>query len=377
VRNIVIVLGNTVTALGTLRACVPLKKEGYEIWLVSTSRNDNVAIRSNIPDRKIVLSNGLVQGLLDLAKPLEANPILLFTRDDEVVEISKEQEKLKHYYRFLLPDHSLVEMLMEKVKFSEFAEINGLPIPRTEYVYDESSLLTIESRIAFPIIIKPYLMHAIKVGDANALRVLAEKLRPVNFRSMVAQEYIEGADDQLYFCFLLFNGNGEIVRSMYARKLRQWPVSYGTTSLAVTTENPKLAEAVELFSKTVKVRGFCSIEFKYDSRNDRFLIMEPTIGRFNQQIALTIASGVNFPLAVVRLLSGERVESTKQKNGVLWIYESNDFFSFMKTGRSHGYITNFFKPHVSVLFSANDLSPLMYEIADMFRKKMKKILRHV
>ena len=375
-KKVVIVLGNTVTALGTLRACVPLKKEGYEIWLASTTKADNIAIRSNIPDRKVMLSEGVVPGLLNLAKYLETKPAVLFTRDDEVVEISKSQEQLLQYYRFLLPDASIVETLMEKVKFSEFAGNAGLPIPKTEYITDKAGLLTIGSRIAFPIIVKPYLMHAIKVADDAELQTLSERLKPVNFRSMVAQEYIEGADDQLYFCFLLFNEHREIVRRMYARKLRQWPVSYGTTSLAVTIEDSMLALAVDQFRKAVNVRGFCSVEFKYDARNDRFLIMEPTIGRFNQQIALTIASGVNFPLATVQLLFGEKVDNTPQKNGVRWIYESNDLFSFLKSGRKHGYFTNFFKPHVSVLFNVNDLNPIMYEFADMFRKKIKKVFRH-
>lgn len=375
-KKVVIVLGNTITALGTLRACSSLKKEGYAIWLVSTSRKDNIAIRSGIPDKKIVLSGGVVAGLLNLGQQLDSKPILLFTRDDEVVEISRSQEQLLKYYRFLLPESSLVDVLMEKVKFSEFAQKTGLPIPKTEYITDEAGLLSIGERIQFPVIVKPYLMHAVKVADAGQVNALTEKLKPINYLSMVAQEFIEGADDQLYFCFLLFNEHGEVVRKMYARKLRQWPVSYGTTSLAVTMENPKLAAAVDQFIKTVDVRGFCSVEFKYDERNDRFLIMEPTIGRFNQQIALTIASGVNFPLAVVRLLSGEKVDSVAQKNGVLWIYESNDFFSFLKAGRTHGYFANFFKPHVSVLFAFNDLTPIMYEFADMFRKKMRKIFRH-
>ena len=104
-EKVVIVLGNTVTALGVLRACKPLKKAGYQIYLVSTGREDNIAGRSNISDKKIVLANGLVNGLVNLARTFTGKPILLFTRDDEVVEISKNRENLAAHYRFLLPDH--------------------------------------------------------------------------------------------------------------------------------------------------------------------------------------------------------------------------------------------------------------------------------
>lgn len=375
-EKIVIVLGNTITALGTLRACASLKNEGYRIWLVSTSRIDNIAIRSSIPDKKIVVKNGLSEELLNLAKDFEENPILLFTRDDEVVEISNNRDELRKYYRFLLPDADVVETLMEKVRFAKFAEAKGLPVPGTEFVSGEEGLMNIGHRIPFPVIIKPYLMHAIKVRDQEELKSLAEKMKPVNYRSMVAQEYIEGADDQLFFCFLLFNEGGEVVHRMYARKLRQWPVSYGTTSLAVTVENPALAAAVQQFADKVSIRGFCSVEFKYDALNKRYLIMEPTIGRFNQQIALTVASGVNFPLAVVRLLDGDKIDQAIQKNGIFWIYESNDLLSFLRSKTHYGYLENFFKTHIPVLFAANDLNPFVYELSDMIRKKMRKIFRH-
>ena len=376
-EKVVIVLGNTVTALGVLRACKPLKKAGYQIYLVSTGREDNIAGRSNISDKKIVLANGLVNGLVNLARTFTGKPILLFTRDDEVVEISKNRENLAAHYRFLLPDHEVVMTLMEKGKFAEFAECKKLPTPHTAFIDNEEQLLAIGEKIAFPVIIKPYLIHAVKIGHEDQLKTLAAKLEPVNYQSMIAQEYIEGADDQLFFCFLLYDAEGKLARSMYARKLRQWPVSYGTTSLAMTIENDKLAAEVEKFTATTSMAGFCSIEYKYDAAHDRYLIMEPTVGRFNQQIALTIAAGVNFPLAVVRLLSEKKVAAEIQKNNVLWIYESNDFFAALRSKTKYGYLKNFFKPHIAVLFASDDLRPLLYEIGDLARKKMKKIFRHV
>ena len=314
---------------------------------------------------------------MELGRKFAEKPILLFTRDDEVVEISTNREQLKQYYRFLLPDDHIVQMLMEKVKFAQYADTKKLLIPKTELINDISGLLTIDSRIPFPIIIKPYLMHSIKVDDQTGVIKLSQKLGPINYQSMVAQEYIEGNDDQLYFCFLLYDKEGKLVRSMYARKLRQWPVSYGTTSLAITVEDPRLAHAVEQFTTAIDMRGFCSIEFKYDASKDRFLIMEPTVGRFNQQIALTVASGVNFPAAMVDLLSGNTLENQKQVNGILWIYESNDLLSFLKSKRKYGYFNNFFKRHVSVLFDSKDPAPAWWEIKDLAKKKFKKIFRHV
>ena len=376
--KVVVVLGNTVTALSTLRSLRPLKKEGYKIISASTSRKDNIAYHSNISDQKIIFNNGLTEGLLTLAKKnTGSRPLLLFTRDDEVVEISKNRELIEPCYRFILPENPVVETLMEKSKFTEFAVSNELTIPQTIFINNEPALKNASRVLAYPFIVKPYLMHAARIDNEDELHRLIKKLEPVHYHAMIAQKYIEGSDDQLYFCFALIDQHGKMVHKMMARKLRQWTVSDGTTSLCVTVENDDLMREVEKTIGLIDMVGFFSIEFKYDQNTGRYYIMEPTIGRFNQQVALTMASSVNFPMAMVRLLEEKKIEITPQKNGIYWIYESNDLFSYFNSDTDYGYLKNFFKPSVKVLCSANDPMPVMYEVASLGKKKINKIVRNV
>ncbi|MCB0618622.1 MAG: hypothetical protein KDC43_09360 [Saprospiraceae bacterium] len=371
----VVVLGKTVTALGTLRALKPLRREGYRIVLATTDTTENIALHSNIPDRKVVFSDGLVTGLLDLAAEFSGKPALLFTRDADIVEVSEQRELLEPHYRFLLPSHEAVETLMEKGRFARFAADKGLSTPATIFVHSKAELLRVPDAIRYPFIVKPYLLHAERVDDEAGLHRLVGRLQALHFHSMIAQEYIEGNDDQLFFVFLLFDQESRLVHSMVGRKLRQWPVSYGTTSLAVTVDNHRLLAEVEQFRQSGDWKGYCSIEYKYDAPTDRYVIMEPTVGRFNQQIALTVASGVNFPVAMVRLLDGEQVSLKPQKNAIRWIYESNDLFSYFRAGNGYGYLRNFFRPRVQVLFSASDPAPLWFELTGLARKKMNKLLQ--
>ncbi len=370
------VLGNTVTALGTLRALRPLRKEKVRIYLGSTSRADNIAWHSNIPDRKILFGEGLIEGLLRLGKSLSEPAPLLLTRDDEVVEVSRHREALAPYFRFLLPPDEIVTMLMAKGDFTRFALEKGLSIPATEFVANPDELSRIPGKLGFPFILKPYLQHAIRIDDAGALREAINELEPRHYESMIAQEYIDGGDDQLYFAFLLFDRSGRLVHRMMGRKLRQWPVSYGTTSLAVTVSDDRLLQEMDTFSALCPVAGYLSLEYKYDSARDRFVIMEPTIGRFNQQIALSAASGVNFPMALVSLLNGEEVRLLPQQDKVHWIYESNDLLSYWKNGTPYGYLENFLKSGTSVLASLSDPGPVFYECWDLGRKRLRKILKH-
>ena len=100
--------------------------------------------------------------------------------------------------------------------------------------------------------------------------------------------------------------------------------------------------------------------------------MEPTIGRFNQQIALATASGINFPIAMIRLLEGKSVEQPEQKNDVFWINESNDFLAYLKSKRQYGYLKNFFKMKETVYFSTQDLSPFFFGIKQLISKLINK-----
>jgi len=376
--KVVMVLGFSVTALGTLRSLRKLKKSGYSIYLVGVRDSHTIALSSNIPHRKIVLEPpSLYEGLLSIGEEFASKPVILFTQDDQVVELSGKQKQLSAFYSFLLPDAPLVELLMEKGRFSEFAANNQLAIPRTQFVKTAQGLREAGDQMGFPLIIKPYLLHAEKANNPEELAAIADQLNDLHYRSCIVQEYIEGEDDNLYFCFLLFNQDSELVSSMVAQKLRQWPIAHGTTSLARTVENEAIRKEVAAFCSSVQLKGFVSIEYKYDQKNQRYLIMEPTVGRFNQQVALTKACGINFPERLVRLLYGEPFEAEKkQTNDVYWIYESNDWFSFHNSRpRKYAYLRNFFRPHENVLFDPADPLPLFHELRELAGKKFRKLTR--
>lgn len=376
--KVVMVLGFSVTALGTLRSLRKLKKLGYKIYLAGVRDGHTIALSSNIPHRKIVLeASSLYEGLLSIGEEFSSKPVLLFTQDDQVVELSDKQKKLAAFYSFLLPEAPLVELLMEKGQFSEFAANNQLAIPQTQFVKTAQDLRKAGDRMDFPLIIKPYLLHAEKANNPEELAAIADQLKDIHYRSCIVQEYIEGEDDNLYFCFLLFNQDSGLVSSMVAQKLRQWPIAHGTTSLARTVENEDIRKEVAAFYSSVQLKGFVSIEYKYDQKNQRYLIMEPTVGRFNQQVALTKACGINFPERLVRLLYGESFEEEKkQTNDVYWIYESNDWFSFHNSRpRKYPYLRNFFRHHENVLFDPADPLPLFHELRELAGKRIRKIIR--
>ena len=369
----IVIVGNGVTALSTIRAIQSVKNEGTELILLSTSKINNVAWHSRIPNTKLVIKD-LVESLLAIAKKKNGKGTLLLTTDESAVTVNLNRTKLSGYYKYWFPNSETFDILMEKSKFQSFAEEHNLPVPKTIRVKNVQELSTAGSELTFPCIVKPYLLHSRIINSQRQLEEYANGLSSSNFYSCVVQEYVQGDDDQLYFCLLLYSEDGQCIQKLSAKKLRQWPRLYGTTSLAVSLENSELMKKVEEFTSCFSPKGYLSIEFKYDKIREEFFIMEPTVGRFNQQIALSVKAGVNIPLKLVKLLRGEKVDSDAQKNGIYWIYESNDFFSWRKSKTGYGYFRNYFKHHYKVLFSFFDPMPMIMEIVFMARKKVRKLI---
>jgi predicted ATP-grasp superfamily ATP-dependent carboligase len=362
----IIVPGFSATALSTLRCLVQLKGEGARIFSVGEKHELSPAAYSRIPHRRLICPEGELASFLLAWRssfPAGRNPLLLLTGDKQVVEISGQRRELESCYEFLLPENPAIGVLMEKTQFYLWASTHGWAVPRTEIIPDAATLRSVEKRIPFPLLIKPYLMHSRRVDNASSLEAFAACLEPVNYHALVVQEWIPGGDDQLYFCYLLFDRSGDLTGTFLGRKLRQYPLFSGSTSLAVSVDDPEslVAKSTALM-QSLDMRGFCSVEYKRDARNGNYVIMEPTVGRFNLQVALPWAAGVNFPVALTRILARQTPVCAPWKRGIHWIYETNDLRSFFQGDRKYGYARFFLRPHIGVLYALADPWPLWYEI---------------
>jgi predicted ATP-grasp superfamily ATP-dependent carboligase len=109
---------------------------------------------------------------------------------------------------------------------------------------------------------------------------------------LIAQEWIEGPDANLYSCNCYFDNSSRPLATFVARKLRQWPPQTGQSSLGQECRNDEvLQETVRLF-RTVGFCGLGYLEMKLDARSGRYFIVEPNIGRPTGRSAIAEAGGV-------------------------------------------------------------------------------------
>jgi D-aspartate ligase len=96
--------------------------------------------------------------------------------------------------------------------------------------------------------------------------------------SVVAQEWIDGNDDDIYFTLFVCDGQARIVALFTGHKMICDPPLVGTTALCVaaTEEHQTLAAQTQAFVTNTHYHGIGGLEFKRNRRTGQFVVVEPT-----------------------------------------------------------------------------------------------------
>lgn len=314
----------------------------HGIPIIGLAKNpENFCCKTRVCERIIhtnTASEEFVQLLETLGPELKQKAVLFPCTDMSVLTLSQHRQRLASWYYIALPEHGVVEMLMDKVSFYTYAQKEGLPIPKTFFLKTRSDAETAASELAYPCIMKPpfktptWETHTrakvYKVADQKEFLALYDQCSDWA-DILMAQEWIEGNDASLYSCNCYFDADSEPLVTFIARKLRQWPTETGTSCLGEECRNDfVLEESVRLF-RSVNYRGLGYVEMKRDNRTGKHFIIEPNIGRPTGRSAIAEIGGVELLYTkycdVLNLpLPANREQKYK---GVKWIYLRHDLQS--------------------------------------------------
>jgi predicted ATP-grasp superfamily ATP-dependent carboligase len=262
-------------------------------------------------------ADALMEALADVGRKLESRAPLLITKDEPVLWVSDSRARLSEYFEINLPAPEVVDLLMSKVRFCEFAAEQGWPVPRTFFVNTRSELASVQDAITYPCILKPAVKNSAFRAHAPAKAFTAHsapelmgayELIATWEPEAVVQEWIAGGDDRIAYCLVYYDRNGDELAIFPGRKLRQCPRGCGNTAIAAPAPDswrePMLDLTRAVMSK-VGFKGLGSIEFKVRP-DDSLVIMEPTVGRTNWQSEVAVLNGVNIPAVAYFDLIGSR-----------------------------------------------------------------------
>lgn len=223
----------------------------------------------------------------DLGSRFEDPPPLLPTTDEFVVAMEQTADQLQPHYRTHGFGRGLRAELTAKQTTFEHAQRAGVPCPRTQLVDSEEELSKFISDSSSPVLLKPDLPPSWRTGSIAELvagrKVLTgdEEQLLAGYRQIapwcsrvVAQEIIPGADDQLFYWCGFVGPEGRVGGRLVGRKRRIAPIHYGSATFVELTDQPELEELCERFLVSLGYCGLCGIEFKQDSRDGEFKLIE-------------------------------------------------------------------------------------------------------
>lgn len=306
-----VVVGDELNALGIVRS---LGAAGVPVIKVVT---DSAALSAKSRyGRKVLVEKtegeSLVRALVELAGQYPQKPVLFVTEEKTVRTLSEYRNRLLSCYRFRLPAHDRLMALMHKQGFQELAEAVSAPIPSVVQLQSLADLPKLKT-LTFPCVLKPsakdyaYGARFAKAYVVQSAEEAAERYREIApvCADLVVQQWIEGGDDDIYFC-LQYIGDQGVVASFTGRKLRSWPPRIGGTAscTAAWEAADELALLTSQFFAETGFTGMGSMEYKRDRRDGRYYMIEPTVARTDFQEEVATLNGVNIPLAAYRYEAG-------------------------------------------------------------------------
>jgi predicted ATP-grasp superfamily ATP-dependent carboligase len=243
----------------------------------------------------------LIDTLIKLGKKLGSKSALFPCSDDSVFAISIHRELLGEWYGFVLSDHEVIDLLMDKVKLYRYLERGGFPTPPTYFIDDKSDIKEIANNVSYPCIVKP--PRSVKSWtscfDNKVLKIQSpEELYTIHQNGLraagvyIIQEWVNGKESDIYQYYYYFDKNHKPIINHTSRKLRQWPIELGEASLVENCLNePVPRESIDIYSG-IHYKGIISLEIKIDQSCARHYVIEPDVGRPNTSIGQVEASGV-------------------------------------------------------------------------------------
>jgi len=276
--------------------------------------------------------------------------------DEHVYLFSKYRDKLNKYYSFVLPEHALIERLITKDGLYSIVCKHSIPAPRTFFVCDEKTFCSVSKEVVYPAIIKPEesaFWHSEKAGrllrkglfagrpkvvycrDQQELRVAFNQIALIDPR-IVIQEVIPGDDKNLIYTAFYCDSSSELLGYFSGRKYRVIPKGFGSASYVKSYDDPELKKVVIKFLRDINYQGLGGIEFKKDSRDGIYKIIEFN-PRFGMWDGMSAYCGVNLPEIAYRDALGLEVEKRLSfQNGIIWVDWQRDiraFFEYRSAGK--------------------------------------------
>lgn len=380
--------------LGEIGLIHNLAEAGIPVF-TGTEIEDNPSLYSRFSDWRIPFSDyrsdKFIDELCEFGKSLDQKPVIYSDDDHAILNIAKNQERLKQHFLFSLPTAEKVEKLLDKQSFCELIEEYDLPAPKSITISSYGDLN--EKKVAnlpYPCIIKPAYKQAWwnngfgeKVGDyqkavkCSSYEELVKKYRQISAVNprVVVQEFIEGNEDELYSVNMFVNDEGELKGYFIGQKLRTYPLEADEGSYIKTVQDAEMIDKAKTIADKLDLKGLLNIQFKRDGRSGEPILLEIHT-RNSVWSYLGTKAGVNLTEMYHRELSGQPASKKKfYEPEITYIFLEKDIKAFFQNLESRKisvpkWIFTYFKRFVPAGFRWNDPLPFFMKIWFFIKRRL-------
>lgn len=328
-----ILLDATDNALGM---CRPLVRRGVEVHLITGDGWTRCFTRSRgvhghtLPE----LSEGQdvwVEKLRELAREGEAVLIPLTDRAVELL-ITRRRDIPARLRSFEQPDGCHLA-LMDKERMSRIAEDAGAAVPWWIAITALDELEPAIARATYPCVLKPALSHewrarfgddrVLPVEGPDELRELARVPLAAGLRVMVT-DYVPGPEANVEEVVVVRLEDGSHPLVLTARKLRQYPVGFGSGALVTAAPADEARDLTLRVLEEADFVGVAGVETKRHAETGEVMLLDVNV-RTTQFIALGTACGTEAAWRIYASLAGRPLgPQPPQRDGVKVVLPLNE-----------------------------------------------------
>ncbi|HHL38991.1 MAG TPA: ATP-grasp domain-containing protein, partial [Deltaproteobacteria bacterium] len=247
------------------------------------------------------LSGELARGGHDAVIATEYETQLLLVRNRGVLE---------RCVRLPFPGAALMERVHDKAALMEYAASAGVDVPLTFLPEGPGHVDELAGRLDYPVVVKPRRSSGSRgIVYARNADELRRAWRTVNSRHPLpmVQEYVPTVAGGARGVGVVYNFDSEPRAAFAYRRLREYPVSGGPSTLRESIDDRGLVERALFLMNRLGWVGPAMVEFRMDARDGRPKLLEIN-PRLWGSLQLAVLSGVDVPWMLARLAVDGDVE---------------------------------------------------------------------
>jgi len=218
--------------------------------------------------------------------------------------ISINRDKFLPHTKIHLVDHPILEKANDKSETIQIAMENNIPCPQTYFPQNIDDIRELKEKVEYPVVIKPRKSTGSKglvYVDAPERLVPCYKKVISDHKFPIIQEYIPPGGDTYGF-EALYNKDSRLRAFFVHKRIREYPITGGPSTLRESVRNSEIEKLSKRLLDSLNWYGLAMVEFKVDPRDKKPKLMEIN-PRFWGSLPLAIASGVDFPYLLFRMVT--------------------------------------------------------------------------